>query len=104
MNSPYKRMLDGMMRTKNKYHREVWYIYILRCQDATFYTGVTKDLERRLKMHNSGKASRYTRIRRPVVMIYHEQAKGRAKALVRECAIKAMSRQAKERLVNGKES
>ena len=102
MRPPYKRMLDGMMRTQKGYHREVWFIYILKCQDETFYTGVTKDLERRLKMHNSGKASRYTCTRRPVAMIYSEKARGRANALVRECAIKAMSREAKERLVNGK--
>ena len=76
-----------------------WFLYILRCQNDTFYTGVTKDLERRLKMHNDGKASRYTRARRPVKMIYHENCASRARALVRECEVKALPRKKKEQLV-----
>ena len=82
-----------------------WFLYILRCQNDTLYTGVTKDLERRLKMHNDGKASRYTRARRPVKLIYHEGCVSRAEALVRECKVKALSRKEKEKLIlNGKKS
>jgi len=79
--------------------RDIWYVYILLCKDKTFYTGITKDLDRRVNMHNTGKASRYTRTRGPVKIIYQEKLKGRAKALTRECKIKSLSRKAKERLV-----
>ena len=80
-----------------------WFLYILRCGNDTFYTGVTKDLKRRLKMHNDGKASRYTRARRPVTLIYHEDCASRAQALVRECRVKALSRKEKEQLIlNGR--
>jgi len=96
----YKIMLKGMLK-KEKCPREVWFVYILECFDKTFYTGITKDLARRLAMHNNGKASRYTRIRRPVAMVYHEKLKGRARALSRECRIKALPRLAKEKLIQG---
>jgi len=78
-----------------------WILYILRCQNDTFYTGVTKDLGRRLKMHNEGKASRYTRARLPVELIYYEDCASRAQALARECEVKALSRSEKEQLVLG---
>ena len=99
MESKYKKMIKGMLRKDKKRKKEPWFVYVLRCADASFYTGITKDLARRLKMHNNGKASRYTRTRRPVMLIYQEKAKGRAKALARECAIKAMSRKVKEKLI-----
>ena len=76
-----------------------WFVYILKCQDGSLYTGITNDLERRLKMHNNGKASRYTRIRRPVVLLYHETCASRTQALVRECAVKALPRVKKEELI-----
>ena len=76
-----------------------WFLYILRCSTDTLYTGVTKDLQHRLKMHNDGKASRYTRVRRPVQLIYYEDCASRAQALVRECKVKALSRKEKEKLV-----
>jgi putative endonuclease len=79
--------------------KEAWYLYILRCANDTFYTGVTKDLDRRLKMHNAGTASKYTRTRRPVEMVHSEKCGSRAKALVRECKVKALSRPEKEKLV-----
>ncbi|MBU9888276.1 MAG: GIY-YIG nuclease family protein [Candidatus Omnitrophica bacterium] len=78
-----------------------WELYILRCGDNSFYTGVTNNLERRLKMHQTGKASRYTRVRRPVEMIYHEKCGTRTQALVRECAVKELPRKKKEELISG---
>lgn len=77
-----------------------WFLYILRCRSDTFYTGITKDIGRRLKMHNDGKASRYTRARRPVRLIYYEHCASRAQALVRECAVKALTKGGKEKLVS----
>jgi putative endonuclease len=91
-------MIRGM-KTQEK--DDPWHLYILECQDRSFYTGITKDLERRLNEHNQGRASRYTRTRRPVRLCYQEQCSGRAQALVRECQVKALSRAQKEQLVRG---
>ncbi len=76
-----------------------WELYILKCRDGSFYTGITTDLERRFKMHQDGKASRYTRTRRPVEVLYHEKCGSRTQALVRECAVKEFSRKKKEELI-----
>ncbi|MFH1622358.1 MAG: GIY-YIG nuclease family protein [Candidatus Omnitrophota bacterium] len=86
-------------QSRNKRIKDKWFIYILQCKDSSFYTGITKDLERRIKMHNDGKASRYTRIRRPVVLLYQETCLGRTKSLIRECEIKALPRKKKEGLI-----
>ena len=51
-----------------------WYVYIVRCNDGTLYTGITKDLERRLAEHNSPKGgAKYTRTRKPVTLVYFEE-------------------------------
>lgn len=76
-----------------------WWVYVLRCADGTLYTGVTTDPARRLKQHNAGTASKYTRVRRPVVMVYREPTAGHGAALRREIAIKKMSRAVKDVLV-----
>ena len=104
MNSTYKRMLEGMSQKekarRGRPKKDPWQLYILRCGDGTFYTGITNNLERRLKAHNDGKGARYTRTRRPVAVIYQETLKSRTKALVRECAVKALPRKGKEALVS----
>ena len=76
-----------------------WWVYLLRCRDGTLYTGITTDLARRLAQHNAGTASKYTRSRRPVAMVYREAAKNHGTALRREHAIKKLSRAAKDALV-----
>lgn len=76
-----------------------WFVYILRCADDTLYTGITTDLIRRCDQHNAGTASRYTRRRLPVVMVYQEAQATRSLALKRELAIKALSRQQKKLLI-----
>jgi putative endonuclease len=106
MHPTYKRMLAGLQKKakaikRGATSREKWFLYILKCCDGSFYTGITKDLERRLKMHQAGKASRYTRSHRPVEMIYQEAVGNRTKALIRECAVKELSRKKKEELVSG---
>ena len=78
---------------------QIWFVYILRCADGSFYTGITNDLERRCKQHNSGKASRYTRGRLPVELVYQEEQPNQSEALKRELTIKAISRKAKESLI-----
>jgi len=76
-----------------------WYVYILRCADGSLYTGITTDLDRRCKQHNAGTASRYTRSRLPVELVYQEARDSQSKALKRELEIKALTRQQKESLI-----
>ncbi len=75
------------------------FVYILRCSDNTLYTGWTTCLERRLKVHNSGRGAKYTRSRRPAKLVYYEEYETKEEALRRECAIKKMKRQEKERMI-----
>lgn len=75
-------------------------VYILRCSDGTFYTGITRNLPKRIDEHNtSDKGAKYTRSRRPVVLAYHEACEDKSSALKREIAIKKMTRQQKEALM-----
>jgi len=76
-----------------------WFVYIVQCVDGSLYTGITTDLRRRCRQHNDGKASRYTRCRRPVRLVYREVLGSRSQALKREAAVKSLSRQQKERLI-----
>ena len=79
-----------------------YFVYILRCADKTFYTGITNDLEKRVETHNTGKtAAKYTRARRPVKLVYSEQLKTKSAALKREWEIKKMKRSEKALLING---
>ncbi len=80
-----------------------WHIYIARCADGSFYTGIARDPARRLAMHNAGRGARYTRAHRPVALVWTEPATDQATALKREYAIKQWSRERKERLVMGAE-
>jgi predicted GIY-YIG superfamily endonuclease len=83
-----------MMAEKRKTVK--WHLYVLRCRDGTFYTGITNDLERRLEQHNNGKASRYTRARVPVTLIYREGCRNKSSALKKEFRIKSLSRKEKD--------
>ena len=78
-----------------------WYVYILRCADDSLYTGISNDLERRVKQHNSttGQGARYTRARQPVSLVYQEPASDRATASQREYAIKQLTRRDKLQLI-----
>ena len=76
-----------------------WFVYVVRCADGSLYTGTTTDTARRVAQHNAGTASRYTRSRLPVVLVYQKRVANQSAALVREAAIKKLSRQAKEVLI-----
>jgi len=75
------------------------YVYILRCSDGTFYTGYTNNLEKRLKVHNSGKGAKYTRCRLPVELVYFEEYFTKSEAAKREYTIKQLTRQNKIKLI-----
>ena len=76
-----------------------WELYILRCGDGTFYTGIARDAEKRLEVHRSGKGAKYTRGRGPLQIVYRERCLDHGTALRREYAIKQLSRDEKERLI-----
>ena len=75
-----------------------WFVYMVCCADGSLYTGITKDLARRCQQHNDGAASRYTRSRLPVKVVYREAHPSQSSALKREAAIKALTRQGKLRI------
>ena len=76
-----------------------WILYIIQCRDGSLYTGITTDLEKRLKRHNEGRASKYTRVKRPVKLIYKEIYHTESSARIREIEIKKLSRQSKLKLI-----
>ena len=80
---------------------KVYYLYLLQCSDGSYYTGIARDLEQRLKQHNGlvkGGAS-YTKTRRPVVLKYFEKFATRSQALKREAEIKKLNHDKKTSLV-----
>lgn len=76
-----------------------WSVYIVRCSDGSLYTGISTDVEKRIKRHNDGRASAYTRSHRPVVLVWTEQADSESSAKKREAEIKRWTRVEKEDLV-----
>ncbi len=76
------------------------YTYILECKDGSLYTGWTNNLEKRVKDHNDGKGAKYTKSRRPVVLVYHEEFDTKEEAMRREYEIKHMSRKEKQDIIN----
>jgi len=80
----------------------IWYVYFLRCADNSLYTGITTDLSRRLEEHNfSNKlAAKYTRVRRPVRLVFSEELSSRSEATRKECQLKKLTKAKKEQLVD----
>lgn len=78
----------------------MYVVYMLRCVDNTLYTGIARDVERRIREHNEGaRGARYTRGRRPVQLVYEERQVSRSMALKREAALKKLSRTQKDALI-----
>ena len=77
----------------------MWYFYFARCSDGSLYSGITNNIKRRERLHNDGKASQYTKYRRPVKIIYSEVYQNKSEARVREIQIKKWSRIKKENLL-----
>jgi putative endonuclease len=77
-----------------------WYVYIIRASDDSLYTGITTDLERRLKQHQTGKGgAKYFRGRKACDFVYTESGHNRSSASIREAQIKKMTRQQKSLLL-----
>lgn len=76
-----------------------WFVYIVRCNDGSLYTGIAVDVEARIKVHNKGLGAKYTKPRRPVILLYQEELVNQSEATKREYAIKKLSRRQKLRLI-----
>ena len=76
-----------------------FYVYMLRCKDNSLYTGYTVDIDMRFKLHCEGTASKYTRARLPVSLVYVERHDTKSSAMKRECSIKKLSKLQKEALI-----
>ena len=75
--------------------KKAWYFYVLSCSDQSLYTGVTTDVDRRIKEHNAKKGAKYTRSRLPVRLFYFREMKDRSSAQKLESAFKKLSRSKK---------
>jgi putative endonuclease len=75
------------------------FTYIALCGDGTLYTGWTYDVTRRLRLHNEGKGAKYTKRRRPVLLLYCEAFESKAEAMRREAQIKKLTRGQKLSLI-----
>lgn len=76
-----------------------WHVYILRCSDGTFYTGITNNIKRRFDEHNRGIGAKYTKGRCPVALVYLEESDNRSAASKRESEIKKLSKHGKSMLI-----
>ncbi|MFH1776873.1 MAG: GIY-YIG nuclease family protein [Candidatus Omnitrophota bacterium] len=81
--------------------RGVFFVYIVECRDGTYYTGYTRDLEKRWAWHNKGLASRYTRSRLPVKLVWSKTCKNQRFAMRTELTLKRLTREDKQQLING---
>lgn len=80
----------------------MFYVYVLKCRDGSLYTGYTNDLKKRLKMHNDGKASKYTRSRRPVKLIAQWPFANKSDAIRYEIKFKSLPRKSKLAEISGR--
>ena len=80
-----------------------WYVYIIRCADDTLYTGVTTDVDRRLQEHNGkhGRGAKYLKGKAPLKLVWQQPADNRSSAQKLEYRIKKLTRNNKERLIQG---
>jgi putative endonuclease len=78
----------------------MYFLYILKCSDQTFYTGITTNLDRRIKEHNNSKlGAKYTKVRRPINLVYSKEFLNRSVASIEEARIKKLSRSEKLNLI-----
>ena len=78
----------------------MWYVYIVECADGSLYTGITTDVNKRIKTHNEGKGAKYTKTRLPVVLRASFEAEKRSLASKEEYRIKRLTRQQKLELIS----
>ena len=92
-------MILRRRRIKKSFNPSGWSVYILRCKDQTLYTGITKNVVARIEAHNAGRGAAYTRGRGPLTLLREEPGLTHSQALMREAAIKKLSRKEKEEMI-----
>lgn len=80
---------------------EGWFLYVAECVDGSYYTGITKDVEKRIETHNAGKGSKYTAVHRPIKLVFQEPQADYSAALRREYQIKRLPKARKVGFVSG---
>jgi putative endonuclease len=81
------------------YMENNYFVYILKCNDGTYYIGYTNDIPKRVKVHNAGKGAKYTRGRLPVEVVFQQSFETKSEALKQEYKLKRMTRSEKEKLI-----
>ncbi|MGH7738509.1 MAG: GIY-YIG nuclease family protein [bacterium] len=81
---------------------ETWFVYLLRCSDGSYYTGITQDVKERFKRHQTGRGAKYTRSRLPVNLVYTEPAETHSQARIREKWLKHRDTYQKEELIRSR--
>ena len=76
-----------------------WFVYLLKCSDDSYYTGIAQDVEERLQRHATGRGAEYTKARLPVELVYVEEVNNHSEALAREKWLKRQTHRVKEELV-----
>ncbi|MFA5645629.1 MAG: GIY-YIG nuclease family protein [Candidatus Ratteibacteria bacterium] len=89
------------MHTKAEGKETAWYVYMLRCCNNAFYTGITTDVSRRITEHLAGKGGKFTRSFTPVELVFMERCRTKAEALIREASIKRMRKKEKKEMIAG---
>lgn len=79
-----------------------WYVYIIYCNDRSLYTGISNDVDRRIKQHAEGHGAKYFRGRKPLQLVYLESGHTRSTASQREAEIKSLSKEEKIKLIESK--
>jgi len=88
------------VRLPPKKNINIWHLYIVQCANGAYYTGITADIDTRIKVHNSGKGAKCLKaLGLPVKLVYSELVGNYSQALKRECQIKKLSRKKKEELI-----
>ena len=77
-----------------------YHVYILLCEDGSYYTGYAKDVKYRFEQHKKGRGARYTRMLKPEKIVYMEEFNSRSDAMKREQEIKSLSHNQKQRMIN----
>ena len=78
---------------------ENWFVYLLKCSDNSYYTGIAQDVKERLDRHETGRGAEYTKARLPVELVYNEKVKNHSEALAREKWLKRQTHRFKEELI-----
>ena len=86
-------------KNMNKY-KDTWFVYIVKCSDGSLYTGITKNIQKRISAHNNKKGAKYTRSRLPVLLVYQEKYDLKSDALRKELSIKQLTKTQKLILIN----